>query len=389
LLLAVVAGGVFRPEGPRLSRNGAIAFAVVDLPTRPYNHGHLIEADGSNDRVIGQATCPTFSRNGTALSYMSGWADTAELVVARPDGSEARVLPGVGESNYALSPDGTKVAWFKSLRLITTERPDGSGSTVGAKNELWVTPVSGGPGVRIVGESDAPTEWFSHPVWSPDGRQIAFAANVTVFSADQAGAYRSAIHIVDADSSSLHAVSARPGTDAIGLSWSPDGQFVAYLGLPDGSPLPSLGVGSGPPISFWLPLDVFVVGVDGSGDTNLTNSRAYDLAPSWSPDGAYLAYLTEASQPGFRLATIPMNGRVAAGPPYLGPESSNISSVVWSPDGEKLLWLQLAVSDPSTGPQTVHSSIGSVDARFRQPSFTVVTVDFNIMCSPSWQRREP
>jgi Tol biopolymer transport system component len=386
LVAAAIAGGALRSKPIVPGRNGAIAFAIADMRSRPYNHGHVMDPDGSNDRTIGQASCPRFSRDGNALAYQVGWADTAELVVAHADGSAPIPIPSVGDPEgdlYDLSPDGTQVAWFKFLGASTSA--DGTG-TAGRKSELWVGPVAGGPGVRIVPAAEAANEWYSFPIWSPDGRRIAFATSLAVFTADNSGSYRTKISVVDVDGSNLHQVTARPGTDGIGLSWSPDGRFLAYVGLPDASPLPSLGTGTGPPDSFWLPLDVFVIGADGSGDRNLTNSPAFDLNPSWSPDGAFLAYQTYEAGTAYGLATIPMDGSTPAGQRNLGPISDG---ALWSPDGTKLLWYYQTVTEQSDGSQTVSSSIGSVDPRFRQPVVTLRTVDYGIQCPPSWQRLEP
>lgn len=384
-ILAAISGGTRRTDLPSLGRNGAIAYEVQDISLRPYNHGHLLGTDGSGDRLIGQASCLTFSRSGTVLAYRTGWAETAQLTIARPDGSDPVVVSGIGDSDYALSPDGTRIAWFKWLSPITS--PD-TLTTIGAQTELWVTQVSGGSGVRIVSTPSSPNEWYSFPRWSPDGARLAFAINTSVFTAGNSGAYRSAIDVVGADGSNLQRLTARPGTDFVGLSWSPDSRSIAYVGLPDGSPLPSLDAGSGSPVSFYPPQDVFVIGADGTGDTNLTSSAAEDINPSWSPDGAFLAYQAFDGS-AYRLATIPMTGRAAAGPPNLGPRSDG---VVWSPDGTKLLWYTGHVRDATAGTQTSVSSVGYVDPQFRRPATTLMTVPYNLGnsgCPPSWQRVDP
>lgn len=388
LIGAVIAAGRIRPAPIQLGRNGAIVYELRDIGGRPYNHGHLIQPDGTGDRVVAQATCPTFSLDGTALSYTTGWDTTAQVAIARGDGSDPIVMPGVDGSAYAMSPDGARVAWFKTLSPITS--PVSPGGSVGVKNELWVTPVSGGPGARIVDAAPAPLQWFSNPVWSPDGSRIAYAVNLTVFNTDNGGFYRVAIDVVNADGSNPHRLTSRVGSDEIGISWSPNSRLVSFVGIPEGSPLPSLAAGGGPPTSFYPPLDVFVIGADGTGERNITKSGANDVYPSWSPDGAYLANLSYAAgdpTPGYRLETIPMDGPDPAGPPTIGPASEY---VVWSPDGTKLLWLTEDISDPSTtGPQAFLTRMGVIDRQFLLPASTLLTVDHGIGCVPSWQRLEP
>jgi TolB protein len=38
--------------------------------------------------------------------------------------------------------------------------------------------------------------------------------------------------------------------------------------------------------------DIYVINIDGSGRSNLTNNPANDWAPAWSPDGKYIASQT-------------------------------------------------------------------------------------------------
>ena len=60
--------------------------------------------------------------------------------------------------SYALSPDGSRVAWMKPIREIGIEYPDGSGEAEGSADELWVTPLDGSPARRIAPVSDDPNE---------------------------------------------------------------------------------------------------------------------------------------------------------------------------------------------------------------------------------------
>lgn len=368
ILIAAIAVGAFRPRPLELGRDGPIAYSVKDLLQRGEpSVVHLIDPDGT-DRAIAFGSCPTFSRDGSALAYVTGYLGATDLHIARPDGSESRFVLHVGEAEYALSPDGTRIAWFKDEPVMA---PDAGGglSTVGLTTELWVTPVSGGPGVRIVPASTRPNEWYRLPVWSPDGQQIAFASNVRVSSPDYADDYRAAIYLVNADGSSLHQLSARPGTVDIGLSWSPDGRSIAYLGLPDGSSVPTVDAPGDLEASLRQPPDVFVINTDGTGERNLTNSAASEHEPEWSPDGTRLAYEQIDANGVTHLAIVRMDGSTQAGSPILGPGDS----LSWSPDGRHLL------------------AGGNVqDADFREPATSLqIATDDRPQCAPSWDRLAP
>jgi Tol biopolymer transport system component len=54
-------------------------------------------------------------------------------------------------------------------------------------------------------------------------------------------------------------------------SWSPDGTKLAFYRGPDGDH------------------DIYVINIDGSGLTKLTNGGD-NLGPSWSPDGDWIAF---------------------------------------------------------------------------------------------------
>ena len=98
------------------------------------------------------------------------------------------------------------------------------------------------------------------PVWSPDGRHIAFEGWTTPARADMR------IYTMKPDGTHRRRI-------ALGREpqWSPDGRRIAYL--------QSDGV-------YALKVDVYVMNVDGTGKKLL----ARGVGPRWSPDGKQIAF---------------------------------------------------------------------------------------------------
>ena len=117
------------------------------------------------------------------------------------------------------------------------------------------------------------------PVWSPDGRKVAFA------SADRPR-WRGNVdlYVMNADGSGLRRLTRDPASDVVPV-WSPDGRKIAFIR----SHAPAEG--RGPPES-----DVYVINVDGTGERNLTGDGVSG-GPVWSPDGRRIAFTSWRDAP--------------------------------------------------------------------------------------------
>jgi TolB protein len=202
------------------------------------------------------------------------------------------------------------------------------------------------------------------PVWSPDGKKIAFAT----YRYKEAGP-QTPIVIMNADGSgeieltgTEEAVSGMPQT----LDWSPDGEdivFVAPCGLyvkrADGSGAPRKLVSgeakenrcptapawapNGKEIAFVKAGNLYVMNVRGEGGKlhmqKLIDDRAEPVNyPAWSPDGTEVAF----NNGGFTIYKADTdNSKATSLAPGFAP--------TWSPDGEHIAYT--AYSDSAaTGP---------------------------------------
>ncbi len=103
------------------------------------------------------------------------------------------------------------------------------------------------------------------PVWSPDGRSIAFTSRVGPNNID--------IFLVNADGSRLRNLTNHPAVE-FQPSFSPDGKRVAFVTNRDQQS------------------EIYVIDVDGTKVRRLSNHDSDEWRPLWSPDGREIAYIS-------------------------------------------------------------------------------------------------
>ena len=127
---------------------------------------------------------------------------------------------------------------------------------------------------------DSRFEIDGFPSWSPDGRKIAYNSYV---AGPNGG--RQMIYIINADGSNETCLT--PGSDGYSPSWSPDGSRILFLSDRDSDP------GSNSHIS-----ELYLMSVDGTDQTRLTNYNGKFYAASWSPDGSKIVSVFKPSYGG-------------------------------------------------------------------------------------------
>jgi Tol biopolymer transport system component len=179
--------------------------------------------------------------------------------------------------------------------------PDGTRIVLTQASEIDVMGADGTGMRTLFRDRDA---FVVDPVWSPDGRTIAFTRVGSPTDGSQLWVMRSDGSDPHAlvTSVQMHEYSQNPA------AWSPDGTKLAFGGD---------GVEG---------LQVHVVNADGSGLTQLTQDPRTALNPSWSPDGSQIAYLSTQEDSGFVLYVMDADG---GDPHSLGIETAKDSTVLW------------------------------------------------------------
>jgi Tol biopolymer transport system component len=317
-------------------------------------------------------TRPSTTTSTTAPAPVAGTVGPGLHVVA-PDGTGLVRLTDHNGGMFAWAPDGTRLAQSTGRELIIV-RADGSGRTT--------LPAAHGAGA---------------PVWSPDGRLIAFGvpeAGVFVARTDGSGTatlvdpkgylanwtqdnrlvvLTHAAVGVDATvvlydlAGGRRVLATRAGT-SVDPAPSPDGRLVAYatdrimVAAMDGSgarPLTGQCCGSDifPWPQRWSPDsshllfqhygDVWVVGAGGGNDRILAE-KAY--SPAWSPDGRSVAITDGRSLRADGL----IHGKVAVMPAgggerrtvYDPGQKLGVGQPQWSPNGRQIAMIVTQFSLP-------------------------------------------
>lgn len=228
-----------------------------------------MNADGTGQQrltaSVGVNTFPAWSPDGRRIAFVSSRQGSPQVYVMNADGTNQTALTSPpGDSTVpAWSPDGRRIAFVSTrhqgVPTLYLMNADGS-----AQARL-VEPESHVANEKSRGEQhQEPTGILLrpgslHPVWSPDGRRIAFIMRI--------GLAEQSIQVVNPDGSGQTRLAT-----GYAPAWSPDGRRIAFV-------VARVGIAQ-----------IYIMNADGSQLHRLTPGLV-NLVPTWSPDGQRLAFL--------------------------------------------------------------------------------------------------
>lgn len=240
------------PPPPSGNPDGQIVYTCYD----GFDNICIMDADGSNQRQLTNYEYSTqygsIAPDGDVV-FSSQNEQRRRLYRMSPTGGNIRAIVdgGSGAQLYApeVSRDGDLIVYARFV--------DGQGQ------DITVTSLNSGNTWTVFDASDEGVSAYD-PVWSPDGSQI-------LFTAGEAGVSRD-LYVADADGSNRQRLTSR-GDLGGRNDWSPDGRTVAFY------------AGSRPN------RHIYTLDITTGSETRVT-SGGDNTAPSFSPDGQYIVYMS-------------------------------------------------------------------------------------------------
>jgi len=255
--------------------------------------------------------------------------DKMEIWITDSNGSnQSMLIKKEGDSSLSApvwSPDGKKIAFTQYFTKYYNDISPYPNKTF---SRICVIDYQRGKELILTDDT-----WHSGRAhWSPDGRKIAFAAR-----RNKDGDYD--IYVMDADGRNKEKIPSTSNEDSDPI-WSPDGENIVFTSAPD--------YGSKILDSEYVKTkgnsDIYIVNVDSKKQIKLTDNPTNDVASSWSPDGRKLLYFSRRGNLEIFVIDIDTKSELR-----LTNNSVDDYNPIWSPDGKKIAYVcdcMLYLMDP-------------------------------------------
>jgi Tol biopolymer transport system component len=246
----------------------------------------------------------SISRDGSRIVIAVPPPQLRQLTVLDRDG---KVVSTVGQPGLFVQPGLSADA----KRVVVMRNDPQTGNT-----DIWTYDLATGNGTPVT--NDTPPE--NAPVWSPDGKQVAYVST----RGNYAGIYRKAW---DGSGSEELLFRYTPGAGMVLTDWSPDGKFLTfYTG-----------------VLLVVPIGTSEKALDRKAIEWLRED--YDVVQGrFSPDGRFLAFLSnEADAEKMQVVVRPFDANKpdapGAGPAVQVSKAGAIGMIFWRQDGKEMYFL--------------------------------------------------
>jgi TolB protein len=190
--------------------------------------------------------------------------------------------------------------------------PDGRQIAFSMQGSLWGIPVTGGEAVQLTSD----TGYDSEPAWSPDGSEIAFVR-------DNDRSIQ--IWVMKADGGSAHVVT-HTGNANVDPRWSRDGKSILCTSSAGGK-----GFG------------LWVASIEDGRMRPVLEDQHQNITPSWSPDGKEIAFVSNRQWDEKEIVGTGGIWKLRLGEKdpslLLQEETLWRARPAWSPDGQKIAYI--------------------------------------------------
>ncbi|HLV86603.1 MAG TPA: protein kinase [Candidatus Sulfotelmatobacter sp.] len=331
-----------------LAPNGAEILMIDGQGAPPQGPLRGVPVLGGAPRRIGDlvAEVASLSPDGKQLAF----SKIGDLSVANSDGTNPHKLLSVKGDirNITWSPDSSHLRFDSSGSAGTTDR-----------QLAWEVSADGAGLHRLLeGWHNPPDECCGK--WTPDGRYFVFESNNQIWALPQKTLLHSNPKPIQLTSSPMDLSSPLPSKDGkklfvIGrtyrgelmrydsrskqftaflggisaefVSFSKDGQWVAYVSYRDGA--------------LWRSK------IDGSERLQLTYPPMYPVLPRWSPDGKQILFFEFSLGPDQPARMYKVSAEGGSPTPLLPEDRTQQLDPNWSPDGSKVIFSGES-NDPSS-----------------------------------------
>jgi TolB protein len=262
----------------------------------------VIFALGFAPALLTAAPVPKADPPPRVLVVASSKTGDNEIYVVNADTGEAKNITNRKSSDTApvWSPDGRRIAYISDHE--------------GGRDDVWTMAADGSDQKRLT----KMPERSSYPAWSPDGSRIAFTSWTVV----QRGLLIDDIYTVEVATGTVKQLTKGPVRNYT-PAWSPDGKRLSYYSIPDG---------------------MLTINADG------TDARQFGMKDSsyavWSSDGTRIAYTNHQLMPkppeGYKLFVAGADGKDAK---LVVQSDAWLLRPRWSPDGKQILFARRVDSD--------------------------------------------